>query len=174
MYPRDFREQHGDEMLQLARDRRTHGGERAWRLWPSIIADTALTAPKLQLGRIAMHHKLAALIAVIPVVALLALFPLGLVPLGIVSLVVLAGSGSPTPWQRPTDLLETSGRWLIGAVLAFLLGLAVAAIDAEGTNQELSEFGWALWFGSWMTALVLGVFGVLLSVARVTRSMTND
>lgn len=174
MYPREFRERYGQEMLQLVRDRHVHGGEPAWRLWPSVVADTVLTAPRLRLGQVAMHHRIAVLVIAVPVVALLVLFPLALVPLGIVTLVVLVGSGSRQPWQRPADLLDTSGRWLLAAALSFLFGLAVAAIDAEGKDQELSELGWALWFGSWMTALVLGILGALLSVARATRSALGD
>lgn len=174
LYPKGFREAHGDEMLQLVVDRRAHGGEGPWKLWPSIVVDTVLSAPRMRLANLATNHRILAVVVALLLVAAFIVFPLALLPIVLTAIVIFAGRRKGSPWALPADLVDTAGRWLLGAVLAFAIGVTVLIVDAEGPDQELSEIGWLLWFGSWVTAFVFASFGTILGVARFARRVTQS
>ena len=46
LLPADLRREHGGDVARLIVDRRVHGGEPRWRLWPSVACDVAATAAR--------------------------------------------------------------------------------------------------------------------------------
>ncbi len=51
LLPADLRAEHGGDIVQLVLDRRRHGGEPRWRLWPSTLVDCTTTSIRLRRER---------------------------------------------------------------------------------------------------------------------------
>ena len=144
LVPRSLREDFGEAMVQLARDRRRHGGEPLWRLWPSLVADTSSTAVKLRWEE-----------AVFPIRALL----IGL-GVAVVALAVLSGDpivgGLVAPavaavvvGTRPSSAeARTDHRWVpwVGAGAA-LCTLSVVLLIVLG-SEEMAPIEWMATVGS--------------------------
>lgn len=159
LLPRSLREEHGDDMVQLACDRRRHRHEPLWRLWPSLAGDALSSAIRLRWEE-AVFPTRAALAGLGLAFAAFAILSggllIGLPVLGVVGVVVLRTPPSPPTGPR-------APRWVPWAAVGLTLAGASFAVMATA-DDEFSATEWAsilglLMIGLWGlgTALVIAV-----------------
>lgn len=167
LVPSSLRSEFGDDMIQLACDRRRHGGEPLWRLWPSVAIDISSVALRLRWEE-AMFPVRALLLGVGIAIAVLGI--LGGDP--IVSLVVVLVMIGATRLIRPRERVPHGAaphpwRWLLGG--AVLCAAAMVALAVNG-DRELTEPQWALVMGTMVLGFVaLGTGAVLAVTAQAAR-----
>lgn len=172
-YPRSFRREFGDDVLQSIADLRRHAGISRLGLFRRIGIDVARTAPRMRVESLMKNHKPAFVAGVLSVGLFAALvgsptFYLMIACLAVV-LVVVARSG-----DRPIKGDPTQGahwyRWLGAGAASFAVGVVAAVID----GPEFSEVGWTIWALSWSAAIVLAVYGLVLAATRsLHRTVTS-
>lgn len=151
LLPRSLREEYGDEMVQLACDRRRHGHEALWRLVPSLVGDTLSSAVRLHWEE-----------AVFPTRAALAGFGLAFAAFAVLSGGLLIGLPvlavvSVILFRNPPSL-ETgrrTPRWVPWAAIGATLVLAAVAVMAT-TDDEFSATEWVSILG----LLMIGLWGL--------------
>ena len=170
-YPKSFRREYGNEVLQSIADLRRHGGLGRPRRAARLVVDVVRTAPRMRMESVMSHARfkpfaLAAVLAIC-VISVAVGSPSFLVSIAaaLVALVMLARNGG-----RPiaTDPAQTSKwyRWVVAGALSFAIGFGVLIVD----GNELTSTGWSVWMLSWGTGTVLVLFGLILLLGRVTRS----
>jgi hypothetical protein len=159
LLPRSFRDELGADAVQLACDRRRHGHEPVWRLWPSLVGDAVSSAARLRLEETmfptrAVVAGLALAFAVFAILSGGAL--IGLPLLVVVGVVVLRTAPTlPRGLRAP--------RWVpwasVGAVLTVASFAVVFAAEDELTAAEWTSVLGLLVIGLWSlgTALVIAV-----------------
>ena len=167
-YPRSFRREYGTEWTRTVSDMRTHSGHSALRVGGTVIAETVTTAVHMRWENLMKPTKtaLTVIAAVITAAALVVGSPaIAILVVAVVILIGLQFAGKDRP-ITPTDPSRTRRwyLWLAAAAGAFLVGLAVLAIDGD---DELSSAAWATWMLSWASATVLGLIGVSLAATRL-------
>jgi hypothetical protein len=159
LLPRSLRDEYGDDMVQLACDRRRHRHEPLWRLWPSLAGDALSSAIRLHWEE-AVFPTRAALAGLGLAFAAFALLSggllIGLPVLAVVGVVVLRTSPSPPTGPR-------APRWVpwatVGLTLAGASFVVIATADDEFSATEWFSVIGLLMVGLWGlgTALVLAV-----------------
>jgi hypothetical protein len=171
-YPRDFRRQYGADMVALLADQLRD--ENPARVWARAVADLAISIPTRHL-EVHMNRP--------PSFLLTSLFA-GLSVAG-VALVAIGGAGGATitaggavavlcgilaflAWRdaRRVGVGRAADRWW--KVLA--PGVAALAIFAVITTNEVSERMWTLMMADLVIGLTLVSAGLILAMARFTRS----
>lgn len=151
LLPRSLREDHGDDMVQLARDRRRYGHEPRWRLWPSLAGDALSSAVRLRWEE-AVFPTRAALAGLGLAFAAFAVLSGGLL-IGLPVLVVVGVAVLGTPPSTPTG--TRAPRWVPWAAVGLVLAGAAFAVIAT-TDDEFSEAEWFTIIG----LLVVGLWGL--------------
>jgi hypothetical protein len=171
-YPRSLRRALGTEMVQLVDDRRTLDHEPLWRLWPSLLLDTARAAVVTRWEDLMSTKRsilLGGLGAVVVLAALSdgprAAFPLILVLLLAMAIVWRSHQPVVTP-----DASRSWRRWLVtGGVL---LGGALGYVALDG-DEELTELEWLFSFGGLMVGVFALLTGVVLLASARARSVAT-
>ena len=164
-YPPSFRREVGAEWARTWRDLRTHGGRGTVGLLVAIVGEVLVTAPRLRwraLGDPAQGILVVAAGTVGLVAVVLGSPAVLLLVAAAVVLAALQGAGSDRPVAATAP--RRWGRWLGAAAGAFLVGLAVLAIDGD---DDLSSAAWAAWMLSWSAAIVLALIGLGLAAVRL-------
>ena len=121
-YPGPVVREHGEEMVQIVRDRRALGGDPWWRLWPWVLADIARSAPAMRWEALMIAHRA-------PLV--------GLVAGCLAAAFVMFTARIPTGVSRPH---RSWARWTVSGVTL----LVVATTTAVARTADGPEFAWAL------------------------------
>ena len=170
LYPRDFREEYGEDMAQLLRHQLRDSS--ATRVWARTVLDVALTAPSLRLEAHMSHRASAPIVYGTATVACLVLAVVAGTSIG-VSVVGLAGvlvfgALAFIAWRRARSL-EPSGHaaahwWKYLAVGG--AGLAVAIVLAAFSGDDDSEGMWAVFFGGLLVSVGLIAAGLVLGITH--------
>jgi len=173
LYPRDFREEYGEDMAQLLRSQLRD--ERAVRVWARTLLDVALTVPSMRLETHMTRGTSAPVVygaatAACLVLAVVAGTSIGVSVVGLAG-VLIFGALAVISWRRARSLGNSpraAAHWwkylLVGCV-----GLT-AAVVAATLSGEQSEGGWALFFGGLLFSVGLIAIGMVLGITRaVTR-----
>ena len=164
-YPRSFRREFGEDLVQSIADMRRHGGLSRFGVFGRVGIDVVRTAPRMRLESLMKNHKPLAVAAVLSVGLFAALvgspsFYLMIVCIAAV-LVIVARTG-----DRPITGDPAHGahwyRWLGAGAVSFAVGVGAAVID----GPDFSEAGWTIWAFSWAVAIVLAVYGLVLASTR--------
>lgn len=141
-YPSDVVREHGEEMVQLVRDRRVLGGDPWWRLWPWVLADTARSAPAMRWEALLTAHR-APLVGLVASIAVLAVISDGLRA----AAPVLAGCSAAAlgmfTARLPTGVSSPHRSWARWTASGVTL-LVVATTTAVSRGTDGPEFSWAL------------------------------
>lgn len=164
-YPRSFRRDFGDDLVQSVADMRRHGGMSRLALFGRVGIDVVRTAPRMRLESLMKNHKPLAVAAVLSIGLFAALvgspsFYLMIACLAVV-LVLVARTGDRPITGDPTRTAHWY-RWVGAGAASFAVGLIAAMID----GPNFSEFGWTVWALSWAAAIVLAVYGLVLASTR--------
>jgi hypothetical protein len=166
MYPREFRDAFGDDMVQNFLDRRRYERRSSFGLLAAELVDAASVAPTMRwenpMNRILwLASGPAALVLVLALVGggPIAVFAL----LGVVLAVFVMARGRDR-LDVPVDAPRRAGTWVVGGALAIAVGLAIPAID----GGELNAFWWSAMALSLLAGMVLLTTGLLLVVVRHT------
>jgi hypothetical protein len=160
-YPAPMRHAYGDEMAALVRDRRELDGEPAWRLWPSLLVDTARAAAPARADDVLGRHR-DQIVGAIAAIAILAILSDGLVsslPLVAVLATVALLVGR---WRAPEGQAVRRASWRRWTAIGMVL-LAGAAGAMVGVERELTEPEWVIAF--W--ALLIGLFALGTGLATL-------
>jgi hypothetical protein len=136
LYPRAFRQEYGEALVQTALDQCTFGGRNFAAVVVRELPDVAGSALRMR-GESPMSRTLVSVIGlVVIVVAALAGGPIAAVSMAVVPLAVFMGMrGVP-----PIDVRSRHPvRWLVAAIGAIGVAVAIPVID----GGELSEPAWA-------------------------------
>ena len=168
LLPRSFRDDFGEDVVQLACDRRRFGGEPLWRLWPSLVGDTASSAVRLRREE-AMFPTRAVLAGFGLAFAVFAILSGGLLiglPLLVAGLVVV----QRTQPSMPTG--PRAPRWVPWGIVGLVLVVASFAVVAT-SDDEFTAVEWAAILGLMMLGLwSLGAALVIALDARRTGRST--
>ena len=168
LYPREFREEYGEDMAQLLRDQLRD--ESATRVWARTVLDVALTAPSIRLEAHMSRGTSAPIVYGTATVACLVLAIVAGTSIG-VSVVGLAGvfvfgALAFISWRRARTLepsRHAAMHWWkylgVGCV-----ALAAAIVGAAMADGELSEGSWAVWFGGLLFSVGLIAAGTILGI----------
>ena len=104
LLPRSVREDYGEPMVQLAKDRRRHGGEPIWRLWPSLVVDAVSTTARTHWEE-AMPRVPAVFIGLIFAIAAFAVLS---APPPVRRVSAASGGGAPGPLPDGYPMLVVS------------------------------------------------------------------
>lgn len=166
-YPRSFRREYGTEWARTVNDMRTQSHHSVLRVGGTVVAEAFTTAIHMRWENLMKPTK--TLLTVIAATIALAALVMGseAIAVVVVAIVVLVGlqfAGEDRP-ITPTDPSMTRRwyLWMAGAAGAFLLGLAVLAIDGD----DLTSAGWATWMLSWAAAAILALIGTGLGATRL-------
>jgi hypothetical protein len=163
-YPPDLVREHGEEMIQLVRDRRTLGEEPWWRLWPSVLADTARCASAMRWERLMSAHRppLAGMVASIALLAVLSdgLHAAAPVLLGC-TLVVFAMFGV----HLPAEVARPRRSWASWTVTGVTLLVGAISI-AVARSADARELEWGL--------LMLGGFGGFFALSTGAVALVEE
>jgi len=157
-YPRSLRDAHGEEMVSLVQDR-AGDGEPWWRLWPSLLSDTARGATSTRWEHLMTTHRSMVLGAIGAFAALAALSdgPRAAVPVLIVAtaatVFVLRWRPSVRDHHGPS---RSWARW-VGAGIALL---ATAVLAMAAVDREFTEIEWAIVFFAFVAGLFLTATGI--------------
>lgn len=167
LFPRSLREEHGDDMVQLACDRRRHGHEPLWRLWPSLTGDALSSAIRLHLEE-AVFPVRAALAGLGLAFATFAVLSGGLL-IGLPVLALVGVAVLRTPPAPPTG--RRAPRWVPWATVGLALAGASFAVIAAA-DDELSVTEWISTIGLLMVGL-WGLGTALVIAVDAHRTPTN-
>ena len=168
LLPRSFRDDFGEDVVQLACDRRRFGGEPVWRLWPSLVGDTASSAVRLRREE-----------AMFPTRAVLAGFGLAFAVFATLSGGALIGLplliAAVVVVQRTQPSIPTgprAPRWVPWSLVG--VALVAASFAVMGASEdEFTEVEWAAILGLMMLGLwSLGTALVIALDARRTSRST--
>lgn len=174
LYPRDFREEYGEDMEQLLRDQLRD--ENDARVWARTLLDLAITVPSLHLEAHMSARTSAPVVFGALAVASLALAMIGGTAVGVslvgVAGVLLFGSLAVISWRR-TQALGAGGTaaaswWKYVVAGGAVLASCVALVNVG--DHELPGNTWAVWMGALLTSFVLLGVGVLLGIAHAVSS----
>lgn len=173
MMPRALREEYGPDMVQLALDRRTHSAEPAWRLWPSLVGDTAVVLVRTRTEQIMSSMRALAIGVLFAVATFAALSGDPLIAVGIAGLAVLLSGvlyvrgrrGSVVTPQLAAGTISWVAWVCVGAILC--LGSFVAV--AVAGDRELSAPAWMTVMGALLLGLTALATGLVLAVQRSSR-----
>ena len=167
LYPREFRDKYGSDMVQLVRD--TCEDESPWRVWLRVVVDLAISIPtqhlETHMRRSTSHLTPLIYTAIAGAGIILALVGGTNVGLAIVGLVValVAGTIAVVAWRRVAPIggsVQTAHWWKLLLAGPLVIGSVVAA----------ASFGVEAWFVG-MIAVFLGLIltgtGLLLGLVRV-------
>ena len=174
LYPRDFREEYGEDMAQLLRNQLRD--ERATRVWARTVLDVALTAPSMRLEAHMSRGTSAPVIYGTATFACLALAVVAGTSVGVSILgfagVLVFGTLAFIAWRRARTLessAHAAAHWwkylAVGGV-----GLACAVVGAAAADDELSEGAWALFFGGLLFSVGLIAAGMILGITHAVHS----
>ncbi len=168
LYPREFRNEYGADMVQLARE--ACRDEPPWRVACRVLVDLALSIPTQHLEA-RMHQSLSPLIPLIYTAVSGAGIVLALaggtnVALLVVGLVVaaIAGMLAVIAWRRVAPvggLLPTTHWWKFVVAGPVIVGGVIVA-------AELGVDAWFVGMFFVFVALILTGVGLLLGLARLT------
>jgi hypothetical protein len=170
--PRALRDEYGPDMVQLALDRLTHSGEAAWRLWPSLVGDTAVVIARTRTEQL-MSSMRALAVGVLFAVATFAalsgdpLIALGIAVLGILLAGVLYARGRRDP-ATPRPASETMS-WVPWVCVGALLCLGSVVTVAVAGDRELSAPAWLAVMGALLLGLTAVATGLVLAVQQSSR-----
>lgn len=141
LLPRSAREDYGDAVVQLARDRRRHGGEPIWRLWPSLVVDAASTTARTHWEE-AMPRIPATLIGLVFAIAAFALLSSS----PAVGLALAAVGGLALWFQRGRIASRHGGshhtaRWALAGLA--LVAIAFGVMAWSNDDQLDSAAAWS-------------------------------
>lgn len=166
-YPREFRSGYGHEWARTFNDLRVHHGLSTTRVAANVIAEAATVALRMRWENLmpAARTTLTVIAAVIALAALVVGSPaIAVLVVALVALGALQFAGRDRP-IAPTvpSITRRWWIWLAGGAAAFLIGLAVVAIDGD----DLSTAAWATWLISWVAAILLAAIGIGLGATRL-------
>jgi hypothetical protein len=174
LYPRDFREEYGEDMVQLLRNQLRD--ENARRVWARTVLDVALTAPSIRLeahmsrGTSAPVVYGTATVASI-VLAVVAGTTVGVSVVGLAGVLVF-GALAFVAWRRARTLGSSphaDAHWwkylAIGGV-----ALAAVVVSANLADDEMSEGMWAVFFGGLLFSVGLIAAGLILGVTHAVHA----
>ncbi len=171
-YPRSLRRVMGPEMLQLVDDRRTLDHEPLWRLWPSLLQDTARGAVVTRWEDL-MSTKRSILLGGLGAVVVLAALsdgPRAAFPLVFVLLLAMAVVWRARQPAAPSETTRSWRRWL--ATGGVLMGGALGYVALDG-DEELTELEWPFFFGGLMVGVFAMLTGLVLLVASRSRAVAT-
>lgn len=167
-YPRQFRRQYGHEWARTINDLRVHHGLSTTRIAAKVVTEAATVALRMRWENLMPAAR--AIVTMVALIATLAAFVVGspAIAVIVVALVVL-GALQFAGRDRPIALTDPSitrrwWLWLAGSAAAFLIGVAVVAIDGD---DDLATAAWATWLVSWAAAVLLAAVGVGLAATRL-------
>ena len=168
LYPRTFRDEYGQDMVQLVRD--TCEDEPTWRVASRVVVDLALSIPTQHLERhmernpsplIPLIYTAVAVAGVMLAIACgtsIALLVVGL------TVAVLAAAMAVIAWRRAApagESIQTQHWWKLVLAGPVLVGVVIVAAQA----------GVEAWFAGLLTVflgLILTGVGLLLGLMRLT------
>lgn len=169
LYPREFREEYGADMVQLLRDQRAD--EPAWRVFARAAIDVAITVPAQHL-EVNMNEPSTHLVPLLytacalggVLLAIVGGSSTGVVALGVI-IAVVAGTTAAIAWRRTGPAggrISTRGWWkLVVAGPCIIAGVVAAAgigIDA-----------WMVGMFAVLVAFVVTGLGVILGIVRLVQ-----
>jgi hypothetical protein len=169
LYPREFREEYGEDMAQVLRNQIRDEG--ATHVWPRTVLDVALTVPSI---RLEAHMSRGTSAPVIYITATVACVVVAVIVGASVGVSVVALSGALVfgglaviSWRRSRALgaSEHAAHWwryLIGGVV----GLSAAVIAANVSGEGGSEGSWAIFMVVLLASIGLIATGVVLGINR--------
>jgi hypothetical protein len=173
LYPRDFREEYGEDMAQLFRNQLRD--ESATRVWARTVLDVALTVPSTRLEAHMSRRTSASVVYVTATVACIVVAAIVGTSVG-VSVVALAGAlvfGSlgVIAWRRSHALgaSEHAAHWwkyLLGGAV----GLSAVIVAATASGEAGSEGSWAGFMVALLTSVGLIATGLVLGINRAVHS----
>jgi hypothetical protein len=173
LMPRALRDEYGSDMVQLALDRLTHSGEAAWRLWPSLVGDTAVVIARTRTEQL-MSSMRALAVGVLFAVATFAalsgdpLIALGIAVLAILLAGVLYARGRRDPAATPRPASEAAS-WVPWVCVGALLCLGSFVTVAVAGDRELSAPAWLAVMGALLLGLTAAATGLVLAVQQSSR-----
>jgi hypothetical protein len=168
LLPRSFRDDLGEDVVRLACDRRRFGGEPVWRLWPSLVGDTASSAVRLRREE-AMFPTRAALAGFGLAFGVFAILSGGL----LIGLPLLLAVGLVVHRTQPSLATgRRAPRWVPWCVVG--VALVAASFAVMGASEdELTAVEWFAILGLMMVGLWgLGTALVIALDARRTGRST--
>jgi hypothetical protein len=170
LYPREFREEYGEDMAQLHRNQLRD--ESATRVWARTVLDVALTVPSTRLeahmsrGAPASVIYIAATVACVVVAALVGT-SVGLSVVALAGVLVFGGLAAIS-WRRSRALgvSEHATHWW-KYLLAGGAGLGAAVTAATVSGEAGTEGSWAVFMVVLLTSVGLMATGLVLGVNRV-------
>lgn len=178
LYPRDFREEYGEDMAQLLRNQLRD--ESATRVWARTVLDVALTAPSIRLEAHMSRGTSAPIVygtatAACLVLAVVAGTSIGVSVVGLAGVLVF-GALAFISWRRARTLepsRHAAMHWwkYLATGCVVLAAVIVGATTAEG---ELSEGSWAVWFGGLLFSVGLIAAGLVLGINHAVHSRRGE
>jgi hypothetical protein len=169
-YPRSLRREFGDEMAALVGDRRMIDGEPLWRLWPSLLNDTAQAAVVSRWENL-MSTRRALVLGLLATIAVLAILSNGPVQATPVLLVVAVLALIVTRQRRsvPTRARRSWLKWFVPGIVLVVTGFGYAALQG---GDELSELEWFVFFFGSLTGIFATATGLIVLVGDRRRSVS--
>lgn len=167
-YPRQFRRQYGHEWTRTINDLRMHHGLSTTRIAATVMAEAATVALRMRWENLMPATR--AILTVLTLIVTLAAFVVGSPAIAVmVAALVVLGAVQFAGRDRPIAPADPSATrrwwlWLAGSAAAFLIGVAVVAIDGD---DDLATAAWATWLVSWAAAVLLAAVGVGLAATRL-------
>lgn len=172
LYPRDFREEYGEDMAQLVRQQLRD--ESATRVWARTVLDVALTFPSIRLEAHMSRGTSAPIIYGTATAACLALAvvvgtSVGVSVLGFAGVFIFGALAFIARRRaRAFGPSAHAAHWwkylLVGCA-----GLAVVVVCGVTADGELSDGSWALFFGGLLFSVGLVAAGLILGIAHGAR-----
>jgi hypothetical protein len=164
LYPRSFRDQYSDDMVQLFRDQLAD--ESRLRVATRTAVDLFLTVPARHVEA-HMNRKITPLVILIGTV-LLAGAAFGFVEGLVGILIAMVGCAlAVIAWRReqPIAVRRATSHWW--QFLAIGIGLLTVMIVSTTISGELSEFAWAIAAVTVLTSVALIATGCVLAILRI-------
>jgi hypothetical protein len=166
LYPRRFRLEYGDDMVDLLRDQLRD--EPTWRVAGRTLIDLAVTVPVTQVEVHMPRSRTPMLVLVAGLLAAVATFTFVEGLLG-VAVALLGVALAALIWRRERPARErgvvTAKWWIFLVGGAGLLAIVIGAASAAG---ELSEPAWVIAMIGLLTSVALVGAGILLGIIHLT------